>query len=130
MNTRTKIAAISILLGACGIAWTIPSWADPRPGYVCNHNRCWYPTPPRGYSHHHHNQRRRSDNDDLAWAVGGFLLGAIVANNANESQAQSQSNTVILPPPQQRRVTVCSDEVAYDASGKPYVLRTCTERMQ
>lgn len=89
-----------------------------------------------GYRHydyrnyHHHNRshgHRRSDNDDWAWAAGGFILGAIIANNANENRTQAQSNSVPLPPPQQRKVVTCSDEVAYDENNQPYVKRQCYE---
>jgi len=110
---------------------------DCRRGVDHPHPSCRYVNHRNHYSHNyyrnyhnHGHHRRRSDNDDWAWALGGLILGAAIANNANENQVQSQPNTVALPPPQQRRVTVCSDEVAYDASGKPYVLRTCTETMR
>lgn len=124
MSTRAKVAIIAIVIGILSIAWSIPSWADPRPGYVCNHNRCWYPTPPRGYSHYHHNHRRKSDNDDAAWAIGGLILGTIIANSANENRTESR-----LPPPQ-RRVQTCYDEVAYNSNNEPYVLRRCVETVE
>lgn len=80
------------------------------------------------YRHYHHNdhRRRKSDNDDWAWAVGGLILGAAIANSQNEKQQQTQSG---LPPPQ-RRVQTCYDEVAYDAQNKPYVLRRCFETVE
>lgn len=71
------------------------------------------------YDHRHH-RPRRSDNDDLAWAVGGFLLGTVVANH----RASRAPETVSVPPAR-RRVQVCYDEVAYDRNDDPYVERRC-----
>lgn len=129
MSTKAKIAIFSVLVAVFSLAWSIPSWADHRsPGYVCNHNSCWYPYPQRGYINHNHyrgyHHRRRSDNDDAAWAIGGLILGTIIANSANENRTESR-----LPPPQ-RRVQTCYDEVAYDQDNKPYVLRRCVETVE
>lgn len=124
MNIRTKITVASVMIAVMGVAWTIPSWAHERPrhhvhNYIPDHHRHYY----GNYSHYHARQRR-SDNDDLAWAVGGFVLGAIIANSQKESHAQ-----INLPPPQ-RRVQTCYDEVAYDSDDKPYVLRRCVEKVE
>jgi len=116
MNTRAKVAIIAIVIGVLSIAWSIPSWAHDR-SYHHDHYREYY-------RHYHHNHRRRSDNDDIAWAVGGLILGTIIANSANENRTESR-----LPPPQ-RRVQTCTDEVAYDQYDKPYVLRRCVETVE
>lgn len=76
------------------------------------------------YRRHHNGHHRRSDNDDWAWAVGGLILGTIIANGQQQTQTQ-----VTLPPPQ-RRVQTCYDEVAYDSNGTPYVARKCVETVQ
>lgn len=80
--------------------------------------------------HGHHGHRRRSDNDDAAWAIGGLVLGTIIANSANSSQQSVPQNSQPLPPPQRRKVVTCYDEVAYDQDNKPYVARQCYETMQ
>lgn len=67
-----------------------------------------------------HHRPRRSDNDDLAWAVGGFLLGTVVAN-----QRTARAPETVNVPPARRRVQVCYDEVAYDRNDDPYVERRC-----
>ncbi len=75
------------------------------------------------YRHRHdyrHHRPRRSDNDDLAWAVGGFLLGTVVAN-----QRAARGPEQVSVPPARRRVQVCYDEVAYDRNDDPYVERRC-----
>lgn len=71
------------------------------------------------YDYRHRGQRR-SDNDDLAWAVGGFILGTVVAN-----QRSARAPEPLAVPPARRRVQVCYDEVAYDRNDDPYVERRC-----
>lgn len=129
MHTKVKVAIFAVVVAVISIAWSVPSWADPYP-YACNHNSCRYTG--NYYRHYHNNHhygyrghhRRRSDNDDVAWAVGGLILGTIIANSANERQADSR-----LPPPQ-RRVQTCYDEVAYDSNNQPYVARRCVETVE
>jgi hypothetical protein len=117
MNTRAKVAVISVLIGMAAIAWSIPSWAHDR-SYHHDHYREYY-------RHYHHNHRRKSDNDDWAWAVGGLILGGIIAN----SDKNRTESSVSLPPPQ-RRVQTCYDEVAYNSNNEPYVLRRCFETVE
>lgn len=80
----------------------------------------YYPGP-----HHGHN-RGRSSKDEWAWALGGLVLGAVIANSAAKNKApERQEDQVTLPPRPKRKVQVCEDVVAYDDAGKPYVLRQC-----
>lgn len=115
MSTRAKVAIIAVVVGILSIAWSVPSWAHDR-SYRHNHHN--------EYRHYHHNHRRKSDNDDWAWAVGGLILGAAIANSQKEERTQSG-----LPPPQ-RRVQTCYDEVAYNSNNEPYVLRRCFETVE
>lgn len=77
-----------------------------------------YGPPPRpyyyGYGGHGHHDH---DNDDPAWALGGFILGAIVGNVAAQQDHP--------PKAQPQSAPVCYDTVAYDSSGTPYVKRDC-----
>lgn len=98
--------------------------------YSHNHHDRYSPYYYQHYHHNHHSgHRRRSDNDDWAWAVGGLVLGAIIADSAN-SNSNPPQNSQPLPPPQKRKVVTCYDEVAYDSDNKPYVARQCYETMQ
>lgn len=72
-----------------------------------------YGPPPPYYGHGHHHGH---DNDDPVWALGGFILGAIVGNVAAQDHP---------PKPAQQSAPVCYDSVAYDSSGAPYVKRDC-----
>ncbi len=91
--------------------------------YYYNHGFHNYYDRPPSYRHYH----KRSDNDDWAWAVGGLVLGTIIANS-NQQQV-SPSTATTLPPPQ-RRVQTCYDEVAYDSNNTPYVARRCFETVE
>lgn len=133
MSTKAKIAIFSAIVAVCSLAWSIPSWAGDRNRhhdtrtYTYEDGRRVYHDRRSYYRHYHHNNhRRRSDNDDWAWALGGLILGAAIANNAEQPQTQTQSR---LPPPQ-RRVQTCYDEVAYNSNNEPYVLRRCFETVE
>ena len=80
------------------------------------------------YNHNNHYNRGHSNNDDWLWAVGGLIVGAAIVNAADKPADPTVSQP--LPPPQKRKVTVCSDEVAYNPQGNPYVLRSCYESWQ
>lgn len=124
-----KILINALIVTGLLVGVTTPAEAHPREwhhthshSYYQNHYDNYYY---RNYHHNHH--RRRSDNDDWAWAVGGLVLGAIIADSANSNPPQ---NSQPLPPPQRRKVVTCYDEVAYDSDNKPYVARQCYETMQ
>lgn len=72
-----------------------------------------------------YNRKRRSDNDDWAWAVGGFLLGTVIANERAKGPRETRAPETVSVPPARRRVQVCYDEVAYDRNDDPYVERRC-----
>lgn len=115
-NTRVRVAIIAVVIAVISLAWSVPTWAHDR-SYHHNHHSDYF-------RHYHHNHRRKSDNDDWAWAVGGLILGTVIANSQREQRTESN-----LPPPQ-RRVQTCYDEVAYDENDTPYVLRRCFETVE
>jgi len=112
MDRTTKILIVAALVGLAGVLWSYDVLAHDR-SYRHNHHSEYY-------RHYHHNHRRKSDNDDWAWAVGGIILGTVIANSQNEKEQTASG----LPPPQ-RHVQTCYDEVAYDSNSQPYVLRRC-----
>lgn len=70
-----------------------------------------------------------ADNDDALWAIGGFILGTIVADKDNDRPPPQREP---LPPPRkQPRIvpiysTVCQYRDQYDPWGRPLPpIRTC-----
>ena len=85
------------------------------------YNKRYHPGP-----YHHGHNRGRSSKDEWAYALGGLVLGAVIANSASRNRApERQEEQVYLPPRPKRKVQVCEDVVAYDNAGKPYVMRQC-----
>ncbi len=85
------------------------------------HNNRHYPGP------YYPNHKSRSSKDEWAWALGGLVLGAVIANStAKNRPTERQEDQVYIPPRPKRKVQICEDVVAYDDNQKPYVLRQCT----
>lgn len=79
----------------------------------------------------------RADNDDALWAIGGFILGSIVADhNDDRRNREQQPERQPLPPPrkQPRMVPiyskVCQWREQYDPWGRPLpAVRTCWQEI-
>lgn len=96
-----------------------PSAMGVPTSYPANHS------PRYPYNYDYRRDRPKKHNDDIAWAVGGMIVGAIIMDQINKNKEPKYSQP--LPPPQKRKVVTCSDEVAYDQAGNPYVKRQCYE---
>lgn len=82
------------------------------------------------YKQRQYNQYRYYHNDNNEWkyALGGLIVGTIIANQQNKNRQPEYSQP--LPAPQKRKVQTCYDEVAYDSNGQPYVARQCYDTWQ
>lgn len=114
-----KFFAVLLLVMVSGQALADHRHRSPSYNYHYHHGYHNY------HNRHYGHNRRHNDNDDWAWAVGGLVLGSIIAN----SNQRQQSPVYTLPPPQ-RRVQTCYDEVAYDHNNTPYVARRCVETIE
>jgi len=73
---------------------------------------------PYYYGHDHHHS-----NDDALWAIGGLMVGAIIASAVQQSAAPPPAAVAVQPPV--RRVQTCYDDIVYDPVGNPHVQRHC-----
>lgn len=92
-----------------------------NPGYYGNYSEAYNSY---RYQHRHY----RNDNNEWKYALGGLIVGTIIANQQNKNRQPEYSQP--LPAPQKRKVQTCYDEVAYDSNGQPYVARQCYDTWQ
>jgi hypothetical protein len=101
-----------------------PAYYRPPPGHYAGYRYYPYrgvyaysPYPYYGYKQHHH------DNDDALWAIGGLIVGAVLATAVQDAAA---------PPPAPASASApapvaenCYDDIIHDAAGTPHVERNC-----
>lgn len=80
-------------------------------------------------SYHHQYRHYKNNNNEWKYALGGLIVGTIIANQ-NQKRVEQPTYSQPLPPPQKRKVQTCYDEVAYDSAGQPYVARQCYDTWQ
>ena len=90
-----------------------------NPGYYGNYSEQY-----NSYRHY-----SNSSNDEWKYALGGLIVGTIIANQ-NQKRVEQPTYSQPLPAPQKRKVQTCYDEVAYDSAGKAYVARQCYDTWQ
>lgn len=88
-----------------------------RYGYPYGGQYAYYGYPYYWHDHHH-------DNDDALWAIGGFVLGAILGSAAQQAGAPPPPTASVQAPPA-APVENCYDDIIHDSSGNPHVERHC-----
>lgn len=117
-----RLILLVTLLSASAVAQGY-NYPSTNPGYYGNRSEQYNP-------YHYQYRQYSNGSDEWKYAVGGLIVGAIIANQSNKAQQQQPTYSQPLPSPQKRKVTTCYDEVAYDSAGKPYVARQCYEVWQ
>jgi hypothetical protein len=79
-------------------------------------NQYYYGYPYYGHNNHH-------DNDDALWAIGGLIVGAVVATAVHQASAPPPA-TVYAPAPAAPAEN-CYDDIIHDSAGNPHVERHC-----
>ncbi len=82
-----------------------------------------YRAPYVSYGYPYYGNKHHNDNDDALWAIGGLIVGAVVATAVNQASAPPPA-TVYAPAPAPAAEN-CYDDIIHDSSGNPHVERHC-----